>query len=242
MSVSDHQSFKSIEKVSRWLLNAIVAGIVVNILSLIVPIIQNIEFLVRNEMVLTYLGSEPFDAFLNVIATIINFVIGVVTLFWFYSANKNIHSFGAKKVSSPRMAVIWFFIPILNLWKPYTVAQQIWKASNTQTIMSEGTEWKNSPSSKKIKFMWILGLTHLLISIVFGYYFALGNVWDEFMNNEETVVNFQRFYTLIFYGNLINIVGMVLGIFFQIFYLQIVRQISLWQETIGKTDSSLKRV
>lgn len=236
--MTNTHTFYSIEKVSRWLLNAIVAGIVVNILSLIVPIVENIEFMVRNEMVLTYLGSEPFDNFLNIIATIINLIIGILTLFWFYRASKNIHAFGAKKVSSPRMAVLWFFIPILNLWKPYVVTQQIWKTSNPQTIISDGTEWKNSPNSNKIKLLWILGLTHLLLSLVFGYYFALGNAWDEFTNDEQTALNFLKFYTLIFYGNLINIVGIVLGIFFYMFYFQVVRQISLWQQTIDRAGGN----
>lgn len=38
------------------------------------------------------------------------------------------------------------------------------------------------------------------------------------MDNEETAVNFQRFCTLIFYGNLIIIVGMVLRTSFQFLF------------------------
>lgn len=63
--------------------------------------------------------------------------------------------------------------------KPYTAAQQIWKASNPQTIMSKDRVEKFT-QFKEDKIMWILGLTHVLISIVFGCYFAFGNIWDEF--------------------------------------------------------------
>lgn len=72
-------------------MNAIIAGLVVNILGLIVPIVQNMEFLIRNEMVLSYLGSEPFDTFLNIIAIVINIIIGIVNIFWPIA---NLHLFG----------------------------------------------------------------------------------------------------------------------------------------------------
>ena len=72
--------------------------------------------------------------FVTIVISLLNLVtvivIGIITLIWFYRASKNIHDFGAKNVSSPRMAVIWWFIPITNLWKPYQVAQQLWKASD----------------------------------------------------------------------------------------------------------------
>jgi hypothetical protein len=73
------------------------------------------------------------------------------------------------------MAVIWFFVPILQLWKPYKVAEQIWKVSNPEITISEGTEWKNSPTSYIIKLWWVLGiLSYFVVFIdVFGF---LGNV------------------------------------------------------------------
>lgn len=99
----------------------------------------------------------------------------IISLCWFYRANKNIHAFGAKLVISPKMAVVWFFVPILQLWKPYKIAQQIWKASNPEITISDGTEWKNFPTSYIIKLWWILGILPYFAVIidVFGF---LGNV------------------------------------------------------------------
>ncbi|MFI5407510.1 MAG: DUF4328 domain-containing protein, partial [Nitrososphaerales archaeon] len=58
---------------------------------------------------------------------------------------------------SPIMAVIWWFIPILNLWKPYTIARDIWKASASYARIHNCIEWKELPSSNTIKLWWILG-------------------------------------------------------------------------------------
>lgn len=63
------------------------------------------------------------------------------------------------------MAVVWWFIPILDLWKPHSVAQQIWKASNPQIILSNGIEWKNSPRSNVIILWWVLFLLSIFIGI-----------------------------------------------------------------------------
>ena len=147
-----------------------------------------------------------------------------------------------KEISSPRMAVLWFFIPILNLWKPYLVAQQIWKASNPQIVMINGNEWKKSPGSSKIKLLWISGLVYLFLIVIGNYYFTFCYVWDEYLNDEQTVTNLTGLYRTLFYANLINIVGMIIGIFSQVLYYQVIRQISLWQDTIGKADSGLERV
>jgi heme/copper-type cytochrome/quinol oxidase subunit 2 len=59
---------------------------------------------------------------IDIFTTIISILLTVIVLFWFYRATKNINSFGAKYVNSLGMAVVWWFIPIMNLWKPYEVA------------------------------------------------------------------------------------------------------------------------
>lgn len=239
--LSHSKSFRPIGKISRWLLNSIAALIIITMINLILPIFQNLQYLVRGAIETTFLWSPSFDFFLGVIAGIISFVSIVATLLWFHRANNNIHAFGAKEVSSPTMAVLWFFVPILNLWKPYVVAQQIWKASNPQTVMIKGTEWKDSPASSKIKLLWILTLVYIFLAVIGNYYTTYGNVWDDYLTKEQTVTNFSALYRTLFYANLFNIMGMIMGIYSQILSFQIVKQISIWQETISKADSNLKQ-
>jgi hypothetical protein len=238
--LSYSKSFRSIGKISRWLLNSIVALIIINILNLILPILQVLEYLIRGVITIGFLWSREFDFFLGLIAGVIGFTSIIVTLLWFYRATDNIHAFGAKEVSSPRMAVLWFFIPIFNLWKPYLVAQQIWKASNPQTVMIKGTEWKDSSASSKIKLLWILTLVYLSLYVIGNYYSTYGNIWNDYLTTEQTVTNFSGLYRTLFYANLFNIMGMIVGIYSQVLSFQIVKQISIWQETIDRADSNLK--
>ena len=54
----------------------------------------------------------------------------VFFLFWIYRAHKNLKALGAVDLRySPGWAVGGFFIPLLNLIRPYQVVTEIWKAS-----------------------------------------------------------------------------------------------------------------
>lgn len=66
------------------------------------------------------------------------------------------------------MSVIWWFIPIAFLWKPYSVAQQIWKASKPGIKLTEDTEWRKVPGSNIVKIWWILGIFAILIRVLTG--------------------------------------------------------------------------
>ena len=96
-------------------------------------------------------------------------VIGVVELFvslsasslfliWVYRVNVNVCVMGAVGLKiSPGWAVGFFFIPILNLWKPYQAMNEVWWAS------SDPIDWeqkKNQESSVVGKwwFFWLITL------------------------------------------------------------------------------------
>lgn len=52
-------------------------------------------------------------------------------LFWIYRAHSNLPALGAENLDySPGWAVGYFFIPILNLFRPYQVMSEIWRGSN----------------------------------------------------------------------------------------------------------------
>ncbi|HJU79853.1 MAG TPA: DUF4328 domain-containing protein, partial [Nitrososphaeraceae archaeon] len=86
-----------------------------------------------------------------------------LSLYWYYQATENIQSFGAKEITSPVKAVIWWFVPVYFFWKPYIITQQLWKVSNPKTNLIVGTEWKNSPNSKIIKVWSILAVVSFLV-------------------------------------------------------------------------------
>lgn len=49
---------------------------------------------------------------------------------WTYGAARNARAFGAGLGETPGWAVGSYFIPILNLWKPYQILASIWRGSD----------------------------------------------------------------------------------------------------------------
>jgi len=212
------ESFRSINKITKWLLILSIATIVFALIN--TGAFFALDYQTRDVQL------QSTDLVFLIIATlilVIEIVALIMTLYWFYRANKNIHAFGAKEVSSPIMAVIWWFIPILDLWKPHSVAQQIWKASNPRIILSNGIEWKNSPRSNVILLWWIL----LLLSIFIG-------IPGEFPNPPENEqLSYNNTYTeqsMPIYEGLLNILSTIPAIISTFLFMRIIRQISSWQE------------
>ena len=214
-------SFRSISNITVFLIRLSIAGIILDIIYLAGKSYQ------------TLLGAyddSQFDIIYLVDDTIM-FVISILIIifgfFWIYQATKNIHSFGAKEVISPKMAVIWWFIPIANLWKPYKNLQQIWKASNPETKLSNGTEWRNTSSSNNIKLMWIL----LLVS-VFGWYSVdfIYRVSPAFIYNDVYSEQFEESNQGTLFLDILLISSLIIGIISTIYFIRIIRQISTTQE------------
>jgi hypothetical protein len=212
------ESFRSINKITKWL-------VILSIATIVIALINTGAFFALDYQTRD-VQLQSTDLVFLIIATlilVIEIVALIMTLYWFYRANKNIHAFGAKEVSSPIMAVIWWFIPILDLWKPHSVAQQIWKASNPQIILSNGIEWKNSPRSNVILLWWIL----LLLSIFIG-------IPGEFLSPAESEqLSYNNTYTeqsMPIYEGLLNILSTIPAIISTFLFMRIIRQISAWQE------------
>ena len=77
--------------------------------------------------------------------------IAAIVMFcvWTYRANANIHALGAANLRfSPGWAVGWYFVPIANLWKPYQVMNEIWRASKNPS------GWQDEASSSIVGWWW----------------------------------------------------------------------------------------
>jgi hypothetical protein len=52
-------------------------------------------------------------------------------LIWIYGANANLRALGCPDVEfTPAWSVGWFFVPLLNFFKPYQVVREIWRGSD----------------------------------------------------------------------------------------------------------------
>jgi len=80
-------------------------------------------------------------------------VTGVAFLKWIHRANKNCHGFGAQGMEfTPGWSIGYYFIPFVNLYKPYQAMKEIWKVSTNPT------NWQNEGGSALLGWWWALWL------------------------------------------------------------------------------------
>ena len=93
------------------------------------------------------------------VQAIIYLVTAVLILKWIYRASANVHELGATNMTfSPAMSVVWFFVPVMGLWKPYQAMLQIWKAS------VEPVNWRSAKGHPVVGIWWGFWMATVFIS------------------------------------------------------------------------------
>jgi len=200
---SQPNSFGSISETTDWLVRLSIVTIILTAISLAFITYKTIS-------VPSAVPLADFQGVIDSLSGLITFAAFIIKLLWYYRATQNVLWFGAKDVVSPIMAAIWWLIPIFFFWKPYHVTQQIWKTSNPELNMTDGTEWTKTSSSKLIMQWWTLELVSIagiVLGLIIGHTINL-----PFLQN-LTTVPFE-----------------VVNIFSIILFIRIIRQISSWQE------------
>jgi hypothetical protein len=78
---------------------------------------------------------------------------GVFFLRWFYRAYANLRALGADGLPhGPGWAVGYWFVPIINLVRPATIASDIWNASDAE---GESSSWRERGQSRLVVFWWL---------------------------------------------------------------------------------------
>ncbi|MEA1964704.1 MAG: DUF4328 domain-containing protein [Candidatus Aerophobetes bacterium] len=105
---------------------------------------------------------------IRILQLIIYFVTGIFFLIWFYQAHRNLQALGSKNLKyTSGWAIGGFFIPFLNLVRPFQVMKEVWKESDpniTYSIISTNSTWKDSRSSSLVGWWWFLFLFGNFIS------------------------------------------------------------------------------
>ncbi|MBI3409590.1 MAG: DUF4328 domain-containing protein [Planctomycetes bacterium] len=95
------------------------------------------------------------------------FSIATVVVFsmWFYRAHANLKPLGAERLNySSGWAVGYWFVPILNLFRPVQVAQEIWRNSDPNAVMEEDIRIVTPRNSTLIGFWWAAWIIMNVIS------------------------------------------------------------------------------
>ncbi|HZT80485.1 MAG TPA: DUF4328 domain-containing protein [Gemmataceae bacterium] len=114
-------------------------------------------------------ADEPLNP-MNCVQFIIYVPTGILFLIWMHRSYKNLTLFGVRGLEySPGWAVGAFFVPILNLFRPCQIAQEMWRASDPDAPPDPPDAWQQSSNSGVIGVWW----GFWLVATVFGYVAAL---------------------------------------------------------------------
>jgi hypothetical protein len=102
----------------------------------------------------------------------VNLATAIAVCLWIYRAYDNLASLrAAGRRYSPGWAVGSFFIPVLNLFRPCQVVQEIWRASDPAAPAEDRYAWQGRPGSVLVGLWWAFWLVS---DILGGILFRMG--------------------------------------------------------------------
>jgi transcription initiation factor TFIIIB Brf1 subunit/transcription initiation factor TFIIB len=138
---------------------ALLAGVEIGASALRHQLLQRVE----NGGVVADGEEETIDIldFVLAVATIaLRLGTAVAFAVWFYRAYKNLPLLLATNLrSTPGRAVGSFFIPLVQLFRPYQIAQEIWQASAPDGLVDTQWSWQLAAKSWIVRFWWAFWLS-----------------------------------------------------------------------------------
>ncbi|MDQ3720152.1 MAG: DUF4328 domain-containing protein [Actinomycetota bacterium] len=88
--------------------------------------------------------NDAHQAVVGGIQAIVGLALIVVFLMWFFRAYRNLPRLGVRTLRhKPGWAVGGWLVPILNLWRPKEIANDIWRGSDPHLPAQAGRAWQN---------------------------------------------------------------------------------------------------
>lgn len=159
--------FRNADALTKWARWSVIAFLVVTSLSVISGFleygvltgIRDDSFESQDDMESAAQASDMRQTVLGVLQVIVVLGSGIITLRWIHRANWNARALGATGLTyTPGWSIGWYFIPVMNFWKPYGAMKQIWQAS------ADPADWQSQSTPALLGWWW----TVWVIYTVFG--------------------------------------------------------------------------
>lgn len=100
----------------------------------------------------------------NLISLPLMLLMGIVFLVWVHRVYKNLAALGARDLKhSPASAVVYFLIPIMQLYRPFFIMREVFKASDPGIDASDGSSWKKAAVPPTVVLWWLCYAVGLFI-------------------------------------------------------------------------------
>lgn len=118
-----------------------------------------VAYMQTNEPNVTEIPIGQGNSIFSIVSMGVTLVTAFVFLKWIYRANLNVRGFGVRNLTvSPGWSVGYFFVPILNLWRPYSAMKEIYRASRNPA------GWVGDTGSGPLPLWWTLWIGTGLIN------------------------------------------------------------------------------
>ena len=222
MSTQSSNSFVSVAGVARWTKVLLIVTLGISLVGAIFGISQ-IELIYRavhegvSDSELN--ANDSRQQLIGLIQVLITVGTAVAFLMWFHHVHRNLSSLGGREFKfTPRWAVGGFFVPLINLVRPFEVMREVWHGSDPSgltrdTGLSGPSERDKLGGPPLVVWWWWL----FLISSFLGY-LALR---VEFSEN-QTIDYLYLSSGLMVLMDLVDIAGVVVAV-------RLVSHITKWQ-------------
>lgn len=158
----------NLTKWTRWLIYALICLTGIVMISggfeyrLLVDFENGVYFSESRDTVIAVIAANDTRQYIFWIALFIVYVAAAITMLrWVYQANSNARHLGATGMRfTPGWSVVWFMIPIANLWKPYQVLKEICNASYDRA------GWKDRVAPILLKWWWFAYILNVAFIVI----------------------------------------------------------------------------
>jgi hypothetical protein len=145
---ADADDYRPLGRRAKWAIALLVLGIVVDAASVVSGLMERslLADISGGELV-TSSEADSNDIRQAIVAGIQGtvFVLTCIAfLFWFSRAYRNLEPLGARALRFGHgWAVGSWFVPILNIWRPKQIANDIWRASDPEAPQDQSATWQS---------------------------------------------------------------------------------------------------
>jgi len=205
--VERRSPFASGHSRAQWVMVLLSIVILVDVLAVIFDFSQ-IQLLSRVQAGIPVTEAEAIandsrQAIMGFVYLVAFIVTGIAFCFWIHSSHRNLPALGARGLKySPAWAVGGFFVPVLNLFRPYQVTKEIWKASDPNVGPGSGLDWQDAPTSPLIGWWWVI----FIVSSFAGYFLL------RMALSAETISDFMSLSVVTLVMDSVDILAAILAI------------------------------
>lgn len=155
----DPQGFEAVARRATWAQAALAAALLVDLVAIGSDVLER-RLLTRigaGELVADaeLLASDDRQATIGLLQLGVFVAAAVFFLLWFYRAYSNLQPLGVDELRfGTGWAVGAWFVPILNLWRPKQIANDIWRASDPDAPADLGEGWHDRRVTALLAFWW----------------------------------------------------------------------------------------